>query len=435
MAKKAKSGKSSRDARVHSGTKGASASPWRWAAAAAVIVTVGVAALLFLAHDRDRLQARANLEAARWSASYWQRPIAPQGIPPAEYIDAAKSLQPEDCGTCHPAQFAGWTDSLHGAAMGPGVMGQFPTLHPDEVTECHACHAPLSEQYARLPGAQGAVPNGLHDPALMSKGLVCAACHVREHRRHGPPLREGRAGLSQAVHGDPVRTPYFESAEFCKGCHQHPDSAQKVGGKPVENTYNEWLASPQATQGITCQGCHMPDRQHLWKGIHDPEMTASGVTIEAQSEPEPPRAGGSLRATLRVTNTGTGHAFPTYTTPAVYLRAALLGADDRPLRGHYEEVVLQRRLDMSTDPWSEEFDTRLLPGKSATLEFTRTIPEDAVALYLWLWVDPDQFYNGFFRQRLSGDDAFQGRAQLRAALEEAERRQYLLWSKRIAIQP
>jgi hypothetical protein len=208
----------------------------------------------------------------------------------------------------------------------------------------------------------------------------------------------------------------------------------KVNGKTVENTYNEWLASPYAARGITCQSCHMPDRQHLWKGIHDPEMTRRGVTITAEADPERPRSGERVRARLTITNSGTGHAFPTYTTPAVFLRAALLDADDRPLRGQYEERILQRRLDMSTVPWGEEFDTRLLPRQSATLEFERIVPPGAATLYLWVWVDPDHFYHGFFRSRLEENRDFAGREQLQAALEETVRRRYLLWSRKIPIE-
>jgi hypothetical protein len=429
MAKKAKPGNLPREKRERRHE-----SSWRWLAAPAAIVLGGAAVLIYLAVDRDAVQSRANRDAVQWAVDYWQRPIAPQGEPPRGFADQAKGLQPEDCGVCHVDQYAGWKDSLHALTMGPGVTGQFPTLHPQELTQCHECHAPLSEQYRLLPGADGLAENPLHDPALEAKGLVCAACHLREHRRHGPPLREGRASLSQAVHGEPFRTPFFEASEFCRGCHQHPETAMKVNGKTVENTYNEWLASPYAAQGITCQSCHMPDRQHLWKGIHDPEMTRQGVTITAEADPERLRSGERIRARLTITNSGTGHAFPTYTTPAVFLRAALLDTDDRPLRGHYEERILQRRLDMSTVPWGEEFDTRLLPGQSATLEFERIVPPGAATLYLWIWVDPDHFYHGFFRSRLEENREFAGREQLQAALEETVRRRYLLWSRKIPIE-
>src|SRR3989475_8055158 len=39
---------------------------------------------------------------------HWRRPLAPQGPPPARFSPLEASLQPEACGTCHPAQFADW---------------------------------------------------------------------------------------------------------------------------------------------------------------------------------------------------------------------------------------------------------------------------------------------------------------------------------------
>ena len=413
--------------------------PWLWVFPAALAATGGVALVLYLAISQDRGAGMANPDAERWSLAHWQRPIPPQGTAPDGTLEPAKSLLPEDCGVCHPSQYADWKASLHSLAMGPGVVGQFPALGADEVLQCHSCHAPMSEQIGGTdPGGAdvgGAFrDNPLDNPALASHGLVCAACHLREHRWHGPPLREGRTSMSQLAHGEPIRSPHFEASEFCKPCHQHPPDSMLVNGKPVENTYNEWLASPQAAQGIRCQQCHMPDRRHLWRGIHDVEMTRQGLTIEAALEPEVPKAGAALRATLTVTNSGVGHAFPTYTTPAVYLRAAFLDRDDRPIRGTYEEKILQRRLDMSVVPWRETFDTRILPGKSSQLRFDHQVPEQAASLYLWIWVDPDQFYNAFFQSMLGRGD-FAGRPRIEAALAETVRRQYLLWSQKIAIGP
>jgi hypothetical protein len=425
MAMKPKQGKS---APVRRGNR-------RWLLLAALIVLGGGALIVATTHDRGA--GIANPAAERWALAHWQRPIPPQGPVPEGYLEQAKSLLPEDCGVCHPSQYADWKTSLHSQAMGPGVVGQFPTLGADELLQCHNCHAPMSEQIADVDtgGADADAvfrDNPQHNFAFASHGLVCAACHLREHRRHGPPPREGRPSTSQLAHGEPIRSPHFEASEFCKVCHQHPPDSMLVNGKPVENTYNEWLASPQAAQGIACQQCHMPDRRHQWKGIHDAEMTLRGVTIEAVVTPVLPKHGAALRATLTVTNSGVGHAFPTYTTPAVYLRAAFLDRDDRPIRGTYEEKILQRRLDMSVVPWREAFDTRILPGESSKLRFDHEVPEQARSLYLWIWVDPDQFYNGFFKQMLERGD-FSGRSQIEAAHAETVKRQYLLWSKKIAI--
>jgi hypothetical protein len=410
------------------------AKSFRWLIPPTLVLLAASGFVIYLAVERDRTTAHADPEAQRWAWQHWQRPIPPQGAVPSNYLPQAGSLMPEDCGTCHPAQYADWKASLHSLTMGPGVMGQFPTLAAGDVQECQGCHAPLSEQYRLVDHGGTLADNSRFDAALAARGLTCSACHLRRHQRHGPPLLKGKQSLSHLAHGEPVRTPHFEASEFCMVCHQHPTDAMLVNGKPVENTYNEWLASPQAADGKTCQQCHMPERRHLWKGIHDPEMTRSGVTIDAAVEPESLRTGLPLRASLTLTNTGTGHAFPTYTTPAVYLRAALLDERDRPLSGFAEEKVIQRRLDMSTVPWREAFDTRIHPGKSVTLNFQRDVPPEAKSLYLWVWVDPDQFYNGFFQGMLQQGD-FPGRAQIEAAHAETVNRQYLLWSRRIPIEP
>ncbi len=416
--------------------------PWRVLTAPILIVAGVVVLLVYLAFDVDRVSSQIDEQAEQWAVAFWRTPIPPQGKSPEGYIEQAKSLNPEDCGICHPAQFSDWKASLHGIAMGPGVMGQFPTMHPAEVNQCRDCHTPMYEQYSQVvDGAGNWRSNGYYDADLEAQGLVCSACHLRNHRRHGPPLVEGKESMSHLAHGEPLRTPFFEASEFCKSCHQHPTTSMKVNGKVVENTYLEWLQSPYPAQGITCQTCHMPERRHLWKGIHDKEMTLKGVTIDFSVNPGAPVVGERVSAELTVTNTGTGHAFPTYTTPAVFLRAAFKDADGQLLRdadgriGYYQEITLQRRLDMSVNPWREAFDTRLLPGQSATLEFRHTAPENAKSLNLWVWVDPDHFYNGFFRARLRNGANFPGGAKLQKALRETVNRRYLLWSRSVPVEP
>jgi len=54
-----------------------------------------------------------------------------------------------------------------------------------------------------------------------------------------------------------------------------------LNGKLLQSTYDEWKASRFARQGVQCQDCHMPDRRHRWRGIHDADMVRSGLTITA----------------------------------------------------------------------------------------------------------------------------------------------------------
>src|SRR5207249_4863664 len=84
-------------------------------------------------------------------------------------------------------------------------------------------------------------------------------------------------------HNGVTRTPAFLRSEFCQSCHQFTPEGFALNGKLLENTYAEWKASRFAREGVQCQDCHMPDRRHLWRGIHDPEMVRSGLTIDASA--------------------------------------------------------------------------------------------------------------------------------------------------------
>ena len=306
---------------------------------------------------------------ADFARRHWAAPIRPQGPPPAGWSALESSLAPEACGTCHPVQYGDWRSSVHAASMGPGIAGQLAEMvetDPAAALSCQTCHAPLAEQRP-LAGGPGALDaNPVFDPGLRARGLVCAGCHVRAHRRFGPPRRDGSlASAPGAPHGGVTRSRGFLSSEFCRGCHQFTKDGFALNGKLLENTYEEWKASGFARRGVHCQDCHMPDRRHLWRGIHDPDMVKSGLTIGVTPAARRYRVGDAFALTLSVRNTGVGHAFPTYVTPRVVLRGELLEAGDAPVEGSRREVVIAR--EVALDLSREMSDTRLLPGRAATL--------------------------------------------------------------------
>jgi hypothetical protein len=356
-------------------------------------------------------------------ARHWRQPLAPQGAPPASYSPLEASLAPESCGTCHPAQLADWKSSVHAASLGPGVAGQLVEMlesDPAAALGCQNCHAPLAEQrpLVRDPhDARALVPNALFDPALRPRGLVCAGCHVRAHERFAPPRRDGSIANTvspgRLPHGGATRTPAFLRSEFCRDCHQFKPDGFALNGKPLENTYAEWQASRFARAGVQCQDCHMPDRRHLWRGIHDPGMVKSGVTIELVREAVPD----AVAATLRVTNTGVGHAFPTYVTPLVVLAAELVDAGGRLLAGTREEHVIGRQIEL--DLSRELTDTRLSPGAHAELRYRRRLTAGTRARFSVL-VYPDAFYTAFF-ETLLRQGAGRGTAQIEEALAATRR--------------
>ena len=409
-------------------------SGWIYAAAPLLILVGGILTIGYITFKADALSRKENKPANQWAVAHWQTPIPPQGQPNAQHHLLAQGLHAQDCKSCHVRQYKEWAASLHSQATGPGVAGQYTHFNASGQAECNGCHAPMMEQWQRVRNeAKQWVANPLFRQSLFAEGITCTACHLRQHRRHGPPLEPGKESLSQALHGEPVRTAFFQSSEFCKGCHQHHANTLKLGGKTIENTYNEWLQSPAYEKGQTCQSCHMPDGKHLWKGIHDKEMTASGVTITESFSTPTPKVGESFQATLTLKNTASGHYFPTYTTPAVFLKAAFLDESGAAIPAFYEEKIIQRRLDMTTRPWTEAFDTRLAPQDSITLTFERKVPPNAKKFMLWVWVEPDHFYEGFYRTLLGNQPNHQGRAMLEKALQTTLNRQYSLFSKTLSI--
>ena len=323
--------------------------------------------------------------------SFWRVPLASQGKPPKEWTALEQSLAPEDCGQCHAEQLQQWRTSRHALAFSPGLVGQLLTFDAADTAECMRCHAPLAEQRAAFEAARTlGVAHKPEKQGLAAAGNSCGGCHVRQHRRFGPPQRgTGAVGASElpTPHGGVFRTSFFESSEFCSGCHQFP-SEQAINGKPLENTYAEWKASAQAAAGVSCQTCHMPDRGHLSRGIHDPATVASGLTPRILADQSGVR--------FEITNSGVGHAFPTYVTPKVVMRAVALDAEGKPRPDTLVSHVIARRVSYDGARWSEASDTRLLPGQTASLELPWN---GSLRIRAWLDVFPDDYYeNAVYRE-------------------------------------
>lgn len=349
---------------------------------------------------------------------YWERPIPLQGAAPAAFSQLEASLQPAVCGGCHPQQYADWGTSIHAAAFSPGLSGQLVNWEGydyETVRSCLSCHTPLSEQSAQSPDTAGRlVANPDFDASLQQSGLVCAGCHVRGWLRHGPPRRDGSLTASPpgAPHAGATRTPYFEDSRFCASCHQFELPAPN--GKSLQNTYTEWEQSRYAKVGVSCQGCHMPDRRHLWRGVHDSTMVRSGVTIEWVS---PAGSGATDTVALRVTNSGTGHRFPSYVTPEVIVRIDLLDGQGRRIEAMGAEATIDRQVENRGGVWVEVSDTRLAPDSSLTLTASISgsgarFARGAVIVY------PDAFYHRSFTQMLMG----QLSDTSRTLITEAQRR-------------
>jgi len=219
-------------------------------------------------------------------------------------------------------------------------------------------------------------------------------------------------------------------AEACGTCHQFSADGLAVNGKPLENTYEEWRRSPAARRGPQCQNCHMLDRRHLWRGIHDADMVRSGLDITLRTNGARYRAGDQVHATLAIATPRVGHAFPTYVTPQVRGRAELIDADGRPLAGSVEERVIARRVPL--DLSREIADTRIPPGGRFTLGYARQLETPGLRLRVTVTVRPDEFYTRFFEALLSAGAAV-GEAQIREAHEATRRSPYTLYVKELSL--
>ena len=368
---------------------------------------------------------------------HWRLPLAPQGPPPASFSSLEASLHPDACGTCHPTQYADWRESTHAAATGPGVEGQLVEMlqtDPQSAIGCLVCHGPLAEQAPLIVRDGETRQNPDYDAALRGKGVPCAACHVRGHERFGPPRRDGSlasaAPRETLPHNGVTRTPAFLRAEFCGGCHQFAPDGFALNGKLLENTYNEWKASRFARAGVQCQDCHMPERRHRWRGIHDADMVRSGLTITARPGAARYRAGDVAVVTLRVTSTRIGHAFPTYVTPRVVLSAELVDETGLAIAGSRQEKIVGR--EVALDLSREVFETRLRPGQSAILTFRVKVPSAGTRARLAVVVEPDAFYVGFF-ETLLRQGAGAGEPDIRKALDTARRSRFVVFEREIPL--
>lgn len=174
----------------------------------------------------------------------------------------------------------------------------------------------------------------------------------------------------------------------------------------------------------------MPDRRHLWRGIHDPDMVKSGIEISLATDRPRYRPGEQAQATLRITSTGVGHFFPTYVTPRVVVRAALLDAAGRTLPGSAQEASIGR--DVTLDLSEERADTRIAPGGRFTFTYRRRVDRPGVRLAVTVTVFPDHFYTRFFESILASG-AGGGAAQIREALAETRRSSYTIFQRDVPL--
>ncbi len=355
--------------------------------------------------------------------------VAPAALAPAE-----AALSSRQCGRCHAKQLREWTGTIHAEAASPGLGAQLVRAQGASAESCRRCHQPLAEQQPTLRAGQrggderervyGA--NQRFDPGLADEGLTCAACHVRAGVRHGPPAPSPSL---LTLPGYPrVELPVYERADFCLGCHQLPPRLA-LAGRPLLDTYREWLYGPYMQRGVQCQHCHMPNREHTWKGVHDPETFRQAIDVGVKARR---RADGVVIVTATVTNVGAGHYLPTTPTPAAWLEFELIDGAGAAIPGTFASKRIGRELRYRASGFEQVEDTRIPPGESLALDRAWRGGQlaRAVAVHVTVRVRPDDYYEGLYQRRLAGKLPDELRRQYAAALTRAQASPYVAYEQR-----
>jgi hypothetical protein len=204
-----------------------------------------------------------------------------------------------------------------------------------------------------------------------------------------------------------------------------------VNGTPLLNTYREWLEGPYMRRGIQCQHCHMAGREHTFRGVHDPQTFRQAISVSAISR----RTAGEVHARARVTNVGAGHMVPTTPTPAAWLIIELVDRAGRAVDGARTEQRIGRHIESRKGNWFELEDTRIAPGASLELAgaWTSGRVDEATGVRVTVRVHPDDFYEGFYRQKLSRRLDPEARALFEEALATALAARYVAFEETFPI--
>ena len=173
----------------------------------------------------------------------------------------------------------------------------------------------------------------------------------------------------------------------------------------------------------------MPNRRHLWRGIHDQQWVKDGVRIDAHVKKPLSTATSRWEVSVQVTNAAVGHKFPTYLTPRVFVRAALLDNAGKMIPGTQQERVIGWDAKFEDGQWKEYFDTRVPPGETFQADFNWAATRQAKKIRAWVEVHPDYFYHHHFYPAYLNDQSLSpaGKGLVEKALRESGRTSYTLF--------
>ncbi|WP_244288255.1 multiheme c-type cytochrome [Leptospira congkakensis] len=342
-------------------------------------------------------------------------------------------MDPSSCATCHKVQFQNWEKSFHAGSISSGFLWQKEILTKEEFRSCFNCHSPLAETKSELDSeyqTSGILNSKSHNfpEGIENPSILCASCHIRNQIRFGPPPRKNpnkEITTGQLPHNGYVAKMEFETSEFCKSCHESKEEGIQLNGKRMMEVYSEWKMSPFAKEGIQCQNCHMPDREHSWKGIHDKTFVQNALLPSWEIKEK----NGEYQIRAELKSIGVGHEFPTYIVPKVYLRFyAIFKNNKTPIL--LEESTVGRVVNTSLT--EEYLDTRIKPKNSHFVWFNYKPNKELIQEFLWeIEVDPDEQYVRTFEEQLTTKGpilSVHAKKLLQESLYEKKNSRYILFT-------
>lgn len=336
----------------------------------------------------------------------------PISAPLEPTLDASKFWGSAGCLGCHTAHAEEWKHSMHANAMHDRVFQGLVQLQRVQRKTagfdgyCVQCHSPIA-----LRG--GLIPTGfdfadLQTVPVAMEGITCEVCHRASsvERSHSSGLLIVHDGVLRgplehtAGAHETEKSALFEDAKLCASCH---DVRADDGLTKLESPYEEWLKSPAAREGRTCQSCHMPTyrgktapgamtsperpnlHRHNFSAIEpitegaacsEPGHLCAAAKIDAalsSSEDE------GCQLTVNITNLVDGHRFP---TGSIFFRQTWLAVEVHDANGKliFESGQLDDQHDLHDkhDPDADVLDPQL-----AVLHGYLRDENDHVTLFPW----------------------------------------------------
>lgn len=200
-----------------------------------------------------------------------QDPLGLSGTQPHELTIPLEP--PSACVSCHQgfddAPIDAWEGTLMANAVRDPVFLAALTIAEQDLPGvgdfCLRCHTPPGWLEGRCQPGDGS--------ALIAddfEGIGCDVCHRMVEGPDGPWISNGQYHIAndaakRGTIGSTVAPHYVEpsdylaQSELCGTCHEVSNPV--LGDFPIELTFSEWKASAFATEGQTCQSCHLPQTQ------------------------------------------------------------------------------------------------------------------------------------------------------------------------------